>query len=324
MLLKILATVSPHFSPLGQVIFVISAVLVGLYVYWRSFKTVSSDNEFMTFDLVLFALVISIVVSRLVYIFYNPGEFVEMRWFWLPYEKINGEVFVMATFPWIFFRITDGGFIVDGLILGFIASIIPSTKLFSVSFQKVVSASANFLWFMFLVVELFLAVSQESVSNLNIFLALVLIGVARLLISSGLSGHSAAKQIRRYTGIDFVWWVAALAGLPAFLLFDRYGDSGLVNSILLIVVNITTVLFSLIIVGLGIFLSRSTIDSGVMLNQRWDKLRKTNLNVDEGCPAGGQIGLSKQRSGLTPRKFVLSYKDFSKGWKQWLRNLKKS
>jgi len=71
------------------------------------------------FDFIVFSYLFGIVFSRLLYIILNYDLFQDARWFWIPYERIEGDVFLFQSFPWLFFKMDLETVVIDGFAIGF-------------------------------------------------------------------------------------------------------------------------------------------------------------------------------------------------------------
>lgn len=103
-----------------EYVIIVLSLIAGLYtVYLRS--KVYNEPIFKTFDRYFYILGIGIIVSRVLYIFFNFSKFMDNVWHYSPYQKIenalSGEVIYLwfTTLPWSLIQIFDGGMIYIGL-----------------------------------------------------------------------------------------------------------------------------------------------------------------------------------------------------------------
>lgn len=101
-------------------------VLLSLYVFWReSIVTYTYKNQNAIFDFWFISAISGAIGGRVVYFIANWTKLglKAIPWFWAPYEKINGTVYLLRLYPWRFFRLWDGGFIFAGMLVGYILSV---------------------------------------------------------------------------------------------------------------------------------------------------------------------------------------------------------
>ena len=104
----------------------IIGIILPVYYLWRGVKKDKKNPDFRqehVFDFAFFSLVLGILLSRLFYIFLNSEIFSDIRWFWIPYEKIQEQILWFESFPWLFFKMNLNTVTIDGFVIGLLGGI---------------------------------------------------------------------------------------------------------------------------------------------------------------------------------------------------------
>lgn len=325
MVVNVLEMIHGKFSVQMQIVYLICVLFLGLFLFWRSTRRLhireTTKTQELTdsrklfrvgglFDLVLLCLLFAFFLARILYIVYMPAEFSDARWFWIPYEKIENNIYIMASFPWLFLRLWDGGFLVDGFVLGLTSSFFFFSKFYSLRWSSVADAVADFLWFVFMTVEIFFAVCDESLFHLGVFGVLLVVGGLRLL-SNKFKNNKKYSVYTRIVGI--LWKTAAFLGPSVIVLWLRLSRWNIPGREFLIAVDATGVAIAVwmwIAHALGGFYDRSILH-----------LEKVEKSEDNGH--GGELRKKVASETVKARSFAMSYKDFSGGWAEKFHGIRR-
>jgi hypothetical protein len=103
-------------------VIIILGIVLPVYFLWRGVKKDKKSQYFRqehVFDFAFFSLVLGVLLSRLFYIFLNSDMFSDVRWFWIPYEKIQEQILWFESFPWLFFKMSLNTVAIEGFVIGF-------------------------------------------------------------------------------------------------------------------------------------------------------------------------------------------------------------
>lgn len=92
---------------------------IGMYFYWSESKTLQKRRN-DTFDGWFLSLGSAALFGRIAYVVGNWAQFVDSYWFYLPYEKYAGDIYLFRAMPWKLITIWDGGFLFTGMLFGFL------------------------------------------------------------------------------------------------------------------------------------------------------------------------------------------------------------
>ncbi|MFH1547520.1 MAG: hypothetical protein ABIC57_03470 [bacterium] len=129
-------------------IVIVVGILVPVFILWRDLKREKKDEYFRTehvFDFVCFSFLFGIILARISYMALNWDIFREVRWFWIPYEKIEEQVMWLESFPWIFFKMGINTVLIEGFAIGLIAGINFTRGIHHLSWKRVSVALADFV-----------------------------------------------------------------------------------------------------------------------------------------------------------------------------------
>jgi len=260
--IDIVTTVSDRLFLEMPAVYVAIVSIVSLFLFWRSVQRTCQDRngnrgacEDMTpeeltrwghkvFDLVIISIISTLIFSRLMYMVQNWGEFADARWFWLPYEKIDGEVFLFASFPWLLLKIWDGGLLLIGLVIGWMISMILFSRMMGIRWGSISNALADFFWFWFVAMGLYGAVRLEMWWLLVVIGYLCVLGFVRWGVNR--RKHQTGMD-RVHRVVSFVWKVSVIIGVPSILfiyyLFYQVGE-----------ISIFLVALSCVGIGVGVWI----------------------------------------------------------------------
>jgi len=142
----------PFIQGLSSQNYLISVLILGLslptFLLWRGLKKgkdLSFYRQEHVFDFVFFSLLFGVLVSRFFYIILNLNDFSEIRWFWIPYEKIEDQVLWFETFPWVFFKMGVNTVLWEGFALGFLGGIFSARSIHRLPWKKISMALCDFV-----------------------------------------------------------------------------------------------------------------------------------------------------------------------------------
>ncbi len=236
-------------------VYIFFFVFVGTFLFWRSVrrKSISLEKHFpadRVFDLLTLALVFSFLLGRLLVIFAKPNLFQDARWFWIPYEKISGKVYLFASFPWLFFNLRRGGFLPEGILLGMFTSILFFPRILSMHWIVISNAIVDFCWQFALGVLFFLAITSGG--GLNLWIAVGLFGFGLIVL---LFRKFIEDKISKVVGymVELLWKAVAVLSLPvSFIVVGAMPKDelpGLIGALRIISLVIALGLFITVVIG---------------------------------------------------------------------------
>lgn len=332
----------------------ISAIAV--FLFWRSVQRTcckgmdSNQGDIdrcrkewgrKTFDFILLSFGTALVFSRALYILYQPSEYFDVRWFWIPYERIEGEIFLFASFPWVFFRMWDGGLLLAGVVLGWFVSVIIYSRIMNIRWGAVSNAVADFLWFCFLGVQVYYIYNQGQTISYVILFYYMLLGIARWL-----ANKVKVRQKILHRIVSFVWKVSIMVGIPSIMLVDAVVSTDDPGKYLLAGAAALTVLIGIWVLAgdalefFQILLpkgGRGTEGSGRAGEgeistadpfSRQGDWRRFTVNTPVLRKSSDQRTVDHRKTKNAPRDFSRSYRDYSRNWLEaievfWARLTKK-
>lgn len=343
---EFLSTINAHTTVQIEFLYLAAVTIAGVFVFWRSVRrTMTRESEkegeslvdisslwgHRVFDLLLISGIISVLTSRLTYLLAHPDELRGVRWFWLPYERIEGTVFLFDSLPWLLLKVWEGGVLLDGLVLGWLVSLMVVSRLMKVKWGSISNALSDFFWVWFIGVELYAAVIWEIPNLLWIVCALLLLGVVRFRTLRAKERNKVSKRVHR--SVSLTWKVATLVGVPIGLLINNVFVQEIAYEQVAVVLNIIAAIVGLwiisgdvleffaIITGSDVKPMESTVGirgpaeigraySGSAGGWRqYAEVRRSGRGVRSGVVAEGR------RDEETARSFARSYKDFAGKWK---------
>ncbi len=282
MLTAFINSINEHFSAQFQIAFMIVTAIVSTYIFWRSALR-SYKKPHKLFDLAIVSVFCGLVISRVLVILTSPELFVSARWFWLPYEKINDVVYIMASFPWLFFNTTVGGIFVDGFLLGMLASFFIFSKSLKIKWNLISDAVSDFMWSAFWFASIFFLIKVTDANRFATLLALTTVGLIHFALK-----HWKVRLPSAINGlIDLIWKILALV-VPAFLLLLTAGSRIHSNEAaqILIVVDVLSIIVGLMMV----------------ITDKFSAVAKKDENAQSSHD-------SKLSETATRHRFSISYKD---------------
>ena len=332
----------------------ISAIAV--FLFWRSVQRTccrgidldQGDIErsrkewgYKSFDFILLSFGTALIFSRAIFILYQPGEFLDVRWFWIPYERIDGEVFFFASFPWLFFRVWDGGLLLAGMVLGWFVSAIVYSRIMNIRWGAVSNAVADFLWFLFLGTQVYHIYDQGHTISYVIFFCYTLLGIVRWF-----ANRVKARQKMLHRIVSFVWKVSIMVGIPLIMLVGvviSVDDSG--RYLLSGVAALTAFVGVWVLAGDALEFFQILLPKGGRGTDGSGRVGEGAVgNVDPFSRQGDWRRFTRDTSALrkssdqrmvdhnkpksVPRDFSRSYRDYSRNWLEaievlWVRLTKK-
>ncbi|MBN1618554.1 hypothetical protein JW887_04430 [Candidatus Dojkabacteria bacterium] len=341
MFTNLLNNLNAGFTPIIQIVYWLVFFIAVTFIMWKSFieesrklkapdDVLSSDFDrfisFKLFDFLFISIFISLFFARFLYIFYNPDRFSEVRWFYLPYEKINEEVYWMASFPWLFFRFTDGGFLLEGVFLGLLISSFLSSRVLGYTMavlHKSIEYKVSFASFFILIYGAIIFKNETYfISGISLILLMTVIGLTRNFVNKMIP----TKILPIFQLLRSLILVLAI---PLIILFYDQNTSGIENSQFLLIINIFSVAIGVYIV-IGAYLEKFLMNfkrnSQASGSADFDGALFPAVSIQGNRKVPADVANSSFRSGtrrealsLKPnlanssndRKFTMSFKDFS-------------
>ncbi len=270
MIEEFLAEIHKYFQGIVPHAYVISMIVFSVFLFWRSVRRVGSRMKNLSvdhegrkiFDLILISVVFTHILARILYIAYMPEEFADTRWFWLPYEKIEGSIFWFESFPWKFFKLSAEGLLVDGLVLGQMFTIFFFAKVLKIKWEHIVNGFVDMTWWVFITILFMTAVQDESWKPFAAGCAVVMIGLIRLILNK-----FDIKQIPEFVYKFYgpFWKTAIILGLPISVLAWNYAGPTPEDRDFLLVIDFMAIITSFWILStelLSSFLSKKRDSSG--------------------------------------------------------------
>lgn len=337
MLDDFLSTVNPYFGVVPKVLYLVATYLIGIYFFWSKsqgvFAKEDKDNRRLkvnsVFDLIIVCSLVSLLFSRLLFILGNPDDFVGRRWFWLPYEKIEDQVYIMESFPWKFFKLTDGGFQLDGFLTGLVGTMYIFSKLLNLNWKKLLSGVVYFFWSIFVGLSGFLAFANKNSFHLIIFL--ILLGVTAVHLS--MEVLFKGKLTKKAGNImNLLWKILVIVGVQISLIICVLSQESLQNSELFLVINISGAVLGAWIIIEDLLLSNlykhdwrkdlsvSEDNTGAVAGPVLRQKREALSSIGRSKVGKGSLRIFEGREKVKFRNFSRSYKDFKGGWKDSVKS----
>lgn len=160
--------------------------IIGMYFYWSESKTLGKRRN-DTFDGWFISLGGAALFGRIAYVIGNWSQFVNSYWFYLPYEKYAGEVYLFRAMPWKLITIWDGGFLFTAMLFGFLlGSLFFMLRLKKWSVREMVNPiTLSTFWMMgavFLIYGLILNIPTILNAGLYLVLSLLLLKFANMVL----------------------------------------------------------------------------------------------------------------------------------------------
>jgi hypothetical protein len=289
-----------------------------------------------TFDFILLSFSTALIFSRALFILYQPGGFTDARWFWIPYERIEGKVLLFESFPWLFFRIWDGGLLLAGMVLGWFVSVIVYSRIMNIRWGAVSNAVADFLWFWFLGVQVYYIYSYGNAISYVILVYYLLLGIARWWTNS-MKGR--IKMMHRI--VSFIWKVSIMVGIPAIMLVDAAMSKDDPGWYLLAgAAGLTALIGMWVLAGDALEFFQILLPKGAPGAEGSGRVGEGEAGVVDPSSRLGdwrrftvdapvlRKSSDKRQRKVAPRDFSRSYRDYSRNWLEavevfWARLTKK-
>lgn len=312
---------------------------VSIFMFWRSVQrtfrreldddtdeeTAALGSDYLgrrVFDLLILTSFSALLIARLSFILYQPESLSGVRWFLLPYERIEGEVFLFASLPWYFFKFVDG-VLTEGFILGWLVSIVFYSRLMQIKWGTISNAVSDFMWFWFIGAGIYLAISWNMIVVVGFVVYLIVLGFIRFMVN-----RRGDRKSQIHKAVSFIWKGSLIVGIPAVMfinnLFIRDVDR---NEFLAVLSGVTCVVGIWILAGdafefFDIF-KDSTKGVFIRKHEKAAALEKEEIVVPDVPSEQGWRRFTVENPGMrvkkrdrqgAPRDFSLSYKHFSRRW----------
>jgi hypothetical protein len=352
---------------------IVLAVLLSIFFFWRKLKKVQrkvvlqgeiSQNyakhfrNINIFDILLGIFIFSLLSSRTVFLLLNTDLIGNVCWFWIPYEKIDGQIYWFRCFPWHILKFWDGGLSFEGFTAGLLISLYLSVKASTISWKSLFRPASVLLYSLLLSLEAYLALSLRSSLHFTIFTVLTVLVMIRSILNLEKLSFKYKATIQNV--FNLIIWLISFTGFSLVsILLDR--DDLLLNVELLDAVQLITLgigawmfiagmLPNLLIKGFkkpnvkpakgdndsnGIFRQAKVGRSfgGAVRDGRFGNITDTAMRPrsksqanDKRVSKNESEGTSKpdnKEQESSERSFSMSYKDFNKGWKKIIGDIKR-
>lgn len=346
-MVEIFEQINQNFPLWARVLYFIVLFVVGLFVYWKAARRrfdvfTSNDTEkgpkdktsklwlsrpdkdsqmfkqlnlnitiSKLFDYLVISLIVGVFISRVLYILYDPTEFADIRWFYIPYEKIDDQVFWFSSFPWVMFNLGVGSVIPGGFLLGFLLCYILLLKSSVIKLNQNIKPLTDFIIFTLIGIGFFFSITFKDVSVFYLSLAYAGLLVVRFFLIKQNFIKLSEGLIKRIFNFIFI------VSVPSLLIYKHltYDHP---NSEFLLVVDIAGLFVTLWLSGVDIsnlvFGKQEEEVIGVKKTDRRQKsFTQNKVSTSEVKPDGRRrdAGLKKNgKNGDKPRDFSMSYRHF--------------
>lgn len=316
-------------------------VFLSMFLFWRSVRRsflfagdgrsaeeIDADSErwgLSSFDLMILSFLGALFVSRLAYIVVNPDVFREARWFYLPYEKIDGEVNFFASLPWLFFRFWDFLPTVESLVLGWLLFLVWLSRFMRIPWRYLANAVADVFWIVFVGIEVYLGIREVSIIPFVIIVYLAVLAFFRFLTNRERIRSGATVF---YKTIAILWKLSTITGLPIALSIVLLFSKDYQGKVFSLAVSALAVLAGLWIIARELFEYVAIIRYGAaaVLNPAPSHNEGFRSDVFTKSSPSWRRYLSENPERKTifgpaiPRDFSKSYKDYVTVWQRlWMK-----
>lgn len=289
-----------NYSILVYAVYIVGFVFIGTFLYWRSVRrrAIAANRHFpadRVLDMIVLTFAFSLLLGRLFAILAQPALFGELRWFWIPYEKIGNDVFWFASFPWVFLNIPLGGLLMEGILLGAFCALLFFPGMLGIELKVIAGANVDFCWQLLLAVALFYSVKNGVGVYLWVLIAGVLTGVLVLVFRRFFVQKSKKWVVLT---VEAIWKIIAVLGLPIILLL--WGPSlkgGLADLVQLLRIV-------LMAIGLGQVAISVFGESSLLLDKKMFGILRASGSIVRGETALKDAG--------DLQRYTLSYKNIAK------------
>jgi hypothetical protein len=248
------------------------------------------------FDIIVLPFLFGVLLARLTYILDNWDFYREIRWFIIPYEKIDGEIFWFETFPWLFLKMGLQTVSVEGFAVGFLFGVTTAKRIHQMKWSKISLPLADFVgligifgnWIVFILTE----------NKLFLYPMLLLATVWMI------------KNLTRKSFDYFRDFTEALWKLFAFLWFP------------------VLLLYTILVYSDGSPLWKDVVIVGVVsVYCLWITLKSMDIKILHRKSVVSQRRIRRKPvvKKESPRSFSLSYKSLtSNWWNKWKSAFKKT
>lgn len=123
-------------------------ISISVYFLWKGVKKDKKNPYFRqehVFDFLFSSFFWAILLSRLLFIFQNPEIFSGVRWFWIPYEKVQDQILWFQSFPWLFFKMSSSTVAIEGFVIGFFGGIYIVKNVHRLNWKKISMAICDYI-----------------------------------------------------------------------------------------------------------------------------------------------------------------------------------
>lgn len=147
---KLISYLSILSSPDIVVWILVAGFLIPSYFLWHNLKGRKKKNirffrQEHVFDFIVFSFLLGIILSRVLYIYLNWETFNQVRWFIIPYERVEDQTLWFESFPWLFFKMGIQTVRIEGFALGFYLGINTARSIHRLEWKKISLAIADFV-----------------------------------------------------------------------------------------------------------------------------------------------------------------------------------
>ena len=334
----ILATLHTHFTTEISVIYGFVFLTFAGFLFWRSVRRNSTlldgsrDDEemdadaqrwgFKSFDVLVLSVIGAVLISRLTYLIVSPDVFQDARWFWIPYEKIEGEVQLFASLPWLFFRVWDAALPHESLILGWLLSLVSVSRILRIPWRFLSNAVSEVFWLCLIGLEGYLAIRWEAWGPVIVVGYLLVLGVFRhrSILARSVRGTTFPDKL-----ISVLWKLSTVTGLPlATLLLNSFYRTFEASEFFIVVSGLSLLVGVWIIAGdLLQFLTILRYGAQAVLSPLPEIASDTSSLSFTSANAGWrryvkENPVKKTLPSVRPvqRDFSKTYRDYSSGWQR--------
>jgi hypothetical protein len=320
-------------------VYILGVLLLAVFLFWRSVRRsvvlvddgrsedeVEADTRrwgYKVFDIMILSIIGALFVSRISYIIASPDVFQGARWFWIPYEKVEGEIFLFASFPWLVFRVWDAALPYQSLLLGWLLSLVALSRILRVPWRFLSSAISEVYVVCLIGLELYIAALWQVWGPMLVVGYLVVLGALRWKTNRDSLAHGSTGVHKM---VSALWKLSTIVGLPfAILLIDALYRSFEGREFFL-AISILTILVGLWVIAgdLADYINVLRHGAESLLSPKIPSIETgseiSGIQVNVGWRRYLQENPSKKVNTSTPvpRDFSKTYKDYSNAWQRIL------
>lgn len=258
--------------------------VIPMFFLWNGYKTDSKKDKYyrqeQVFDFIIISLLSGLVLSRILFLYYNWGMYENLRWFIIPYEKVQDQVLWFESFPWIFFKINVRTINIEGLVIGFLLGILSTIKIHRLDWKRIAIPITDYIG-----LSLIFGFWGLFIMNENQYFLYPILVLSTLWLMKQLTRDSF-DYFRKFT--EFLWKIIVFLGIPAVFVYRYISNDYYIYS---------RDFYSLLVICLV-----SVLFVWRVLNIKFAKKKKAKKTK------------VKKVTRKTPRSFTLSYKTLGGGW----------